>query len=188
MLANNVVAKYTKEELINKFKDLQLLCLDVDGTLTNGSMYLDEKNIAIKRFFAHDGTGIAMVKNLGVKVVLVSTSISSILRERAKVLNLDDCVTGSHDKGKAILELCKKHNISTEKTIHMGDDVNDILGFNVVGFPIAPANAVDVLDDFICYKTQKAGGYGAVREICDLILLAKTGRLYGPPYVTEFLQ
>ncbi len=183
-----MVVKYTKEELINKLKDIELMCLDVDGTLTDGSMYLDEKNIAIKRFFAHDGTGISMVKNLGVKVVLVSTSISSILRERAKILNLDDCVTGSHDKGKAILDLCQKLNISPQKALHIGDDVNDILGFNVVGFPIAPANAVGVLDDFICYKTTKPGGHGAVREICDLILVAKTGKLYGPPYVTEFLQ
>ena len=70
----------------------------------------------------------------------------------------------------------------------MGDDVNDILGFRAVGMPIAVANSAPAILDFAIYKTHKAGGFGAVREICDFIMLAKTGKLYGPPYVDDFIQ
>jgi 3-deoxy-D-manno-octulosonate 8-phosphate phosphatase (KDO 8-P phosphatase) len=182
--------KYTKEELIEKFKDVELLSLDADGTLTDGGMYLDENNVSIRKFYAHDGTGIQMVKKLGVKVAMVTTSISPIMNARAKILGFDDLVTNSHDKGTDILALCKKLNVNPAKTIHMGDDVNEILGFKVVGFPIAVANSAPVVFDYACYTTKKNGGDGAVREICDLILLAKTGKLYGEPYVSldKFIQ
>lgn len=179
----NLRKKFSKEELIEKFKDVELLSLDADGTLTDGGMYLDENNIPMRKFYAHDGTGIQMVKKLGVKVVMVTTSISPIMNARAKILGFDDIVTNSHDKGTDILELCKKHNVNPLKTIHMGDDVNEILGFNVVGYPVAVADSAEVVFDYACYITKKNGGEGAVREICDLILLAKTGKLYGEPYV-----
>ncbi|MDR0484180.1 MAG: HAD hydrolase family protein, partial [Alphaproteobacteria bacterium] len=176
------MAKFiTKEELIEKLKTVELLSVDMDGTLTDGGMYLDENNIATKKFFAHDGTGLQMVKNIGVKIALVTTSVSSIATHRANVLGFHELAAGSHKKGEDVLGLCKKLNINPQNAIHMGDDVNDILAFKEVGIPIATANSVDAILDFAIYKTTKGGGFGAVREICDLILLAKTGKLYGPP-------
>lgn len=178
----------TKEQLTEKLKDIELLCVDMDGTLTDGGMYLDENNNASKRFFAHDGTGLQMVKNLGIKIALITTSVSSIAVDRGKILGFDEVVSGSNKKGEDIIELCKKFNVNPKNVVHMGDDVNDILGFQVVGMPIATDNSSEAILPFAIYKTEKAGGYGAVREICDLILLAKTGNLYGPPYIKEFIQ
>ncbi len=178
----------SKENLIEKLRNIELLSVDMDGTLTDGGMYLDEDNKATKMFFAHDGTGLQMVKSLGIKIALITTSVSSIALHRAEVLGFDEIVSGSNKKGLDILKICEKFEINPENTVHMGDDVNDILGFNVVGIPIAVANSVDAILDFAVYKTEKAGGFGAVREICDLILLAKTGKLYGLPYVDKFVQ
>lgn len=178
----------SRQALIEKLKNIELLCVDMDGTLTDGGMYLDENNNATKMFFAHDGTGLQMVKNLGVKIALITTSVSSIADHRSNILGFHELVSGSHKKGEDILKLCEKLNIDPKNAAHMGDDVNDIMGFKAVGMPIAVANSVDAILDFAIYKTEKAGGFGAVREICDLIMLAKTGRLYGPPYVDEFIQ
>jgi 3-deoxy-D-manno-octulosonate 8-phosphate phosphatase (KDO 8-P phosphatase) len=178
----------TKEALIEKLKNIELLCVDMDGTLTDGGMYLDENNNASKMFFAHDGTGLQMVKKLGIKIALITTSVSSIAKHRAKVLGFDELVSGSHKKGEDILKLCEKINVNPINVVHMGDDVNDILGFRAVGMPIAVANSAPAILDFAIYKTHKAGGFGAVREICDFIMLAKTGKLYGPPYVDDFIQ
>jgi 3-deoxy-D-manno-octulosonate 8-phosphate phosphatase (KDO 8-P phosphatase) len=178
----------TKEELIEKLKTVELLSVDMDGTLTDGGMYLDENNNAIKMFYAHDGTGLQMVKRIGVKIALITTSQSSIAAHRAEVLGFHELIAGSNKKGEDILALCKKLNINPQNVIHMGDDVNDILGFKAVGIPIAVANSSEVILDYAIYQTQKRGGFGAVREICDLILLAKTGKLYGPPYIDEFVQ
>ncbi|MDR2007603.1 MAG: HAD hydrolase family protein [Alphaproteobacteria bacterium] len=175
----------SKEKLMEKLKTVELLCVDMDGTLTDGGMYLDENNVATKKFFAHDGTGLSMVKKLGVKIALITTSQSPIAKFRGEVLGFTAVVDSSHRKGDDILALCEKLNVNPQNTIHMGDDVNDILGFKVVGLPIAVANSVDAILEHAIYKTYKAGGSGAVREICDLILLAKTGKLYGAPYVVD---
>ncbi len=178
----------SKEELVEKLKDIEFLCVDMDGTLTDGGMYMDENGVAIKKFYAHDGTGLQMVKNLGIKIALITTSVSQIASERAKILGFDAIVTGSHKKGEDILKICKDLSINPQKSIHMGDDVNDIQGFQVVGLPIAVANSAESVFEFVSYVTVKAGGFGAVREICDLILMARTGKIYGPPYVNNFVQ
>ncbi len=179
---------YNKAELIEKLKNIELLCLDVDGTLTDGGMYLDSNLALIKKFFAHDGLGITLIRHLGVKVAIVSTSNTPILEERGKQLKLDAVIMGSMEKGEAIQSLQKKFNIKAENTAFMGDDINDILGFKVVGLPIAVANCTAGILEFVCYVTEKSGGAGAVREICDNIMLAKTGKLYGEPYVKTFIQ
>lgn len=180
--------KYTKQELITEFKNLEALFLDADGTMTDGGMYLDENNVASRRFFAHDGTGISMVKSLGVKVIMLTTSVSPVMEYRANILELSGYISGSDSKGKDIVEYCENNNINIKNSIHMGDDVNDIPAFLKVGYPIAVANSAPVIFDCTCYITEKCGGGGAVREICDLILLAKTNKLYGPPYVKHYLQ
>ncbi len=177
--------KYTIEELIEKFKSVKLLCVDADGTLTDGVMSVNSAGVDTKNFFAHDGTGLSMVRQIGVKVAVVTTSLSGVISERAKALNLDFFVPGSMDKGKDILDICNKININPKDAIHMGDDVNDILGFNVVGFPIGVSNSASAILEFVCYVTKNAGGFGGVREICDLLMLAKTGKLYGEPYVSK---
>lgn len=176
------------EEMLDKLKKVELLSLDVDGTLTCGGMFVSSCGDDIKRFFAHDGVGISMIRKLGIKVALVTTSVSDVIVKRSKDLNIDEVVLGSNTKGEDILKICKKLNVNSENVIHMGDDVNDILAFIEVGLPIATANAVKGVDGFYCYKTKLAGGFGAVREICDMIMLARVGKLYGEPYVSDIVQ
>lgn len=176
------------QQLIEKLKNIELLCLDADGTMTDGGMYLDDKGTSFKKFFAHDGIGISMVKNIGVKVAMITTSVTPVMQERAKILKLDALVTGSFNKGEAVEKLCKDFGVSTNNTAHIGDDINDIMAFNKVGMPIAVANSVETIFNFVCYITNKQGGHGAVREICDLIMIAKTGKAFGKPYVFDINQ
>jgi 3-deoxy-D-manno-octulosonate 8-phosphate phosphatase (KDO 8-P phosphatase) len=180
--------KYSKTQLLNYLKNIELLCLDADGTMTDGGMYLDDNGVSSKRFFAHDGIGISMVKHIGIKVAMITTSTTNVMAERGKILKLDDTLMGVHQKHDAIAELCKKYNISSKNVIHMGDDINDILAFNYVGLPIAVANSSATIFPFAKYITNKNGGDGAVREICDLIMLAKTGKTYGLPYISNISQ
>ncbi|MFL1781088.1 HAD-IIIA family hydrolase [Candidatus Hepatincolaceae symbiont of Richtersius coronifer] len=180
--------KLSKTDLIHRLKTVELLCIDADGTLTDGGMYVKEDGSAIRRFYAHDGTGIQMVKNVGVKVAIITTSVSEIMKHRGKMLSLEDVIVGSHEKGKEVLALAKKLNINLQNVVYIGDDVNDILAFKEVGLPIAVSNSSEAVFEFTCYTTTKEGGKGAVREICDLILLAKTGKLYGLPYFDHFIQ
>ncbi|XWO13489.1 3-deoxy-D-manno-octulosonate 8-phosphate phosphatase KdsC [Candidatus Hepatincola sp. Pdp] len=179
---------FNEKELKEKLQNTKLICLDMDGTLTDGGMYLDENGIAIRRFYAHDGTGIQMVKALGIQIAIITTSISKIVHERAKMLGIENIVSGSNKKGDDLLTLCKNLKINPQDTIHMGDDINDIPAFQVVGLPIAVANCAEAILPFVKYKTTHRGGHGAIREICDLILLSRTGKLYGKPYLEEFKQ
>ncbi|MGV3278321.1 KdsC family phosphatase [Rickettsiales bacterium LUAb2] len=179
------IQKLTKHELQNKLKNLKLVTLDADGTLTDGGMYVDNNGNQLRRFAAHDGTGISMIRHAGVKVAIVTTSEEKVFKVRAEALNVDYIITGSFDKGKDIEELCKTIGVSLDDTLHMGDDVNDISGFLRVGFPVTVQNAVDQVRPFCCYITEKDGGFDAVREVCDIIMLAITGKSYGKPYIPD---
>lgn len=179
---------FNEKTLQEKLQHTKLICLDMDGTLTDGGMYLDENGVSIRQFYAHDGTGLQMVKALGVQIAIITTSISKVVHERAKMLGIENIIAGSHKKGEDILKLCKELKINPQDTIHMGDDINDIPAFQVVGLPIAVANCAEAVLPFVKYKTTHKGGNGAVREVCDLILLSITGKLYGKPYLEEFKQ
>ena len=154
-------------------KNVRLLILDVDGTLTDGGLYFSESGESLKRFHAQDGLGIVLAGHVGLKIAWITGRTSRIVEKRATDLGVAELRQGVHDKAVAVREVCESLGISPENTAFMGDDLNDLPGFGAVGFKMAPANAVPYVRERADWVSVKNGGDGAVREAIDAILVAR---------------
>ena len=112
--------------------------------------------------------GIKRLANTGVKICVISTEVNPVVNKRCEKLKIS-CKQDVEDKEKAVLEMCDEFNISTDKTLFLGNDINDIPAFNCVGIPVAVADAYPEVIPYTIYQTKRKGGKGAVREICDAI-------------------
>lgn len=151
---------------------IELVAFDFDGVFTNNAVYVNQDGIETVRCTRSDGLGIARIIEKGVKVVIVSTEINPVVSSRAKKLKID-CYQAVKDKAIEILSICKEMNVPAEKTMFVGNDINDIPAFQVVGFPVCVYDSYPEILPYTIYKTAASGGRGAVREICDLIYFAK---------------
>jgi 3-deoxy-D-manno-octulosonate 8-phosphate phosphatase (KDO 8-P phosphatase) len=151
-------------------KNVQLLILDVDGTLTDGGLFFTESGESLKRFHAQDGLGIVLAKHVDLKVAWITGRKSPLVEKRASDLGVAALRMGVHDKASAVREVCAALEISPEDTAFMGDDLNDLPGFSAVGVKLAPANAVPYVRERADWVSTRNGGDGAVREAIDAIL------------------
>lgn len=156
--------------LLEKAAKVRLMIFDVDGVLTDGSLYYDAQGEAIKRFNVMDGLGIRLLQQAGIITAIISARRSEIVSKRAADLGIAHVIQGRHDKLLAYQELCQTLNISADETGFIGDDIVDLSLLECVGFPVAVANAHSDLASAVIYQTTAAGGNGAVREVCDLLL------------------
>ena len=162
--------------LQEKLKKIKLILLDVDGTMTDGGIYVLPDGRQIKRFFAQDGEGIRRALGAGFEVGIISAAglAKDIILQRAKILN----ITLVHADRSSKVEVAKKWaaelNLDPDEVAYMGDDVIDAEVMQWCGLACAPKlahkSAIAVAD----YITEKEAGYGAVREFMDLIMEAKT--------------
>lgn len=159
--------------LLEKAAKVRLMIFDVDGVLTDGSLYYDAQGEAIKRFNVMDGLGIRLLQQAGIITAIISARRSEIVSKRAADLGIAHVIQGRHDKLLAYQELCQTLNISADETGFIGDDIVDLSLLERVGFPVAVANAHSDLASAVIYQTTAAGGNGAVREVCDLLLKAQ---------------
>jgi 3-deoxy-D-manno-octulosonate 8-phosphate phosphatase (KDO 8-P phosphatase) len=162
-------------EVIDGLKNVRLLILDVDGVLTDGSLYYDKRGEALKRFHVLDGLGIRRIMEAGLTVAVISGRRSRIARKRLKELGIDLIREAAYDKVAAFQDIracCP--DIRDEEIAYIGDDVNDVAIMKEVAVPIAVANALDEVKGVARYITRLRGGEGAVREVCDLILRSRS--------------
>ncbi len=157
-------------ELANK---IQLIIFDVDGVLTDGGLYFTEDGAEFKRFNSLDGHGIKMLKDNGVEVAVITARDSKAVAYRMKNLGITHFYQGQSDKVVAFSDLLQKLNLSADEVAYVGDDVIDLPVMIKVGFAIAVANAHDTVKQYANLITEKSGGHGAVREVCDFILKAQ---------------
>jgi 3-deoxy-D-manno-octulosonate 8-phosphate phosphatase (KDO 8-P phosphatase) len=157
-------------ELANK---IQLVIFDVDGVLTDGGLYFTEDGTELKRFNSLDGHGIKMLKDNGVEVAVITARDSKAVAYRMKNLGITHFYQGQADKVVAFNDLLQKLNLSADSVAYVGDDVIDLPVMTKVGFSIAVANAHDTVKQYANLITEKSGGHGAVREVCDFILKAQ---------------
>lgn len=155
---------------------VQLMVFDVDGVLTDGSLWYGETGETLKRFHALDGQGLRLLAGGGVAVALMTARSSPVVNRRAADLGINEVHLGVHDKIQALTELTQKLGISLEHTGYMGDDVNDLPALRQVGFAVTVPAAPPYIAQTAHWVTERHGGCGAVRECCDLILAAQ-GRL-----------
>jgi YrbI family 3-deoxy-D-manno-octulosonate 8-phosphate phosphatase len=158
---------------LEKITSVRLLIFDFDGVFTDNFVYIDHNGVESVKCWRSDGLGLSRVKDLGLPIFIVSTETNAVVAKRAEKLHLP-LLQAVNDKAEAILSICRKSQIDPANTMFVGNDVNDIPGFNVVGIPVAVADAYEEILPYVVYQTKRAGGFGAVREICDLIYQEKT--------------
>ena len=162
------------ESLLKRAREIRYLLLDVDGVMTNGLLFFDESGREMKGFSIYDGLGISLLQKAGIGIGIISGRNSPVVAIRARELKIDEVYQGVHDKIAAYEKLVTKHNLEDRVVAFVGDDLIDLPLLKRVGFSVGVANAVDAVKDAVDWVTERKGGEGAVREVADLILLART--------------
>ena len=161
--------KIPEDQLQECLTKVKLLALDVDGVLTDGGLYYTDSGEELKKFNVKDGQGLKLIMQAGIEVAIISASNSTATVHRAKKLGIKHTFIGIEDKLASLTKLCQDLDLSLAQVAYMGDDINDIPILKSVGCPLTVADAMPENQNWAVYVTDKAGGQGAVREICDLI-------------------
>ena len=156
----------------NMMSSVNFVIFDFDGVFTDNSVYVDQNGVESVRCCRSDGQGLARLRTIGVDMFILSTEVNPVVAARAKKLHLP-LEQGVDDKQAGVLKACEKFEVDQSQTMFVGNDINDIPALQSVGFPVAVADAYLEILPHVVYQTQRKGGYGAVREVCDLIYRAK---------------
>ena len=161
-------------QALERAQDIQLLILDVDGVLTDGSLFISPDGVEhLKVFDSLDGHGLKMLISKGIQVAIITGRNSSMVQMRAQALGIEHVLMGVDDKKSAFFTLLAQLRLQATDCAAMGDDWPDLAVLTQVRFAAAPANAHLEVQQIAHYVCSKQGGRGAVREICDLILMAQ---------------
>ena len=168
-LAEFHLARLRRATLDDRRRDIRLLVLDFDGVLTDGAVLVDEHGTEAVRCSRRDGQGLALLRESGVAVAIISSETSGVVRRRAAKLGIDEVHTGITDK-RAVYEVLKrKHDITDRQVCACGDDVQDLPLLAAAGIGCCPADAVPTVKRIAEYVSSRNGGNGFVREVCDLL-------------------
>lgn len=154
-------------------KDLKLMIFDVDGVLTDGTLYYSERGEELKAFNIQDGLGIRLLKQYGVEVALITARNSRAVELRAANLGIAQLFQGVEDKRAAYAALLAQLGLPTGQSGYMGDDLIDLPLITRCGFAATVPAAPQALKSRAHYVTRAPGGHGAVREVCEFILRAQ---------------
>lgn len=157
----------------DKAKKIQLLALDVDGVMTDGSIYFSAQGDELKAFSILDGLGIKTLLNNNIQVAIITGRTSPLTARRARDLGINLILQGREDKKVALQELSDELNITFDKVAYVGDDLPDLSAIISSGLGITVPNGHYFVKEHANYCTKSSGGQGAVREVCDLILDAQ---------------
>jgi 3-deoxy-D-manno-octulosonate 8-phosphate phosphatase (KDO 8-P phosphatase) len=160
-------------EVMERAQAIRLLILDVDGVLTDGSLYFDAKGEALKVFNVRDGHGIKMLQRAGIEVAFLSGRRSDAAYHRAKELGINRFHEGLRDKVAIMEEIMAAMNIGAAAVAAIGDDLVDLPHLRRVGLAVAVADAAPEVKAAAHWVTTLPGGKAAVREVCDLLLKAQ---------------
>jgi 3-deoxy-D-manno-octulosonate 8-phosphate phosphatase (KDO 8-P phosphatase) len=154
-------------------RKLRLMAFDVDGVMTDGSIYYTDEGTELKAFNALDGAGLKMLEKAGVTVAIITGRKAPCVELRARNLGIPRLYQGVHDKVACLNTLLAELGLTADEAGYMGDDVMDLAVMGLCGFSAAPANGHDSVLQRAALVTRKEGGHGAVREACDFILSAQ---------------
>lgn len=157
-------------ELLEKAKKIKCLISDVDGVLTDGSLYYDTNGNELKAFNVQDGMGLKLLMLANIHVAVITTSKNAIIDDRMKLLGIKHYFTGQVDKRASFNQLKAALGLKNEEFAYVGDDLPDLAIMQHVGLSVAVSNAVPQVREFAHWQVDLHGGRGAVRAVCDLIL------------------
>jgi len=154
----------------DKLKNIKLLLLDVDGVLTDGRIVYDANGLELKCFNVKDGHGIKMLQRHGIQVGIITGRTSVVVDIRARELGITILYQGSLKKLESYDDVKLRTGLGDDQIAYMGDDIIDVPVMRRVGFSAAPPDALPEVLAVADFVSASAGGKGAVREVCDLIL------------------
>ena len=159
--------------LSSRAKLIRLMAFDVDGVMTDGGLYLSDSGEEFKRFNALDGHGIKMLRASGVEVAIITGRTSRCVAARAQNLGIQHVFQGVENKLGAMVGLLDALKLSRDSAAYMGDDVVDLTVMRHVGLSISVPESPQLVREHSDYVTKRGGGYGAVREACELVMAAQ---------------
>ena len=160
-------------EVLARAARVRLIGFDVDGTLTDGGLHYDAHGGESKRFHVQDGLGLVLLRRAGIATALVSARRSEATLARGRELGIDHLHLGEQDKLGCLRRIAAERGLGLDEVAFMGDDLPDLPVLRAVGLAIAPANVHPWLRADVHWITALAGGEGAVRQACDLLLHAQ---------------
>jgi len=153
--------------------NVELLCLDVDGVMTDGGIHLDDNGMETKRFHARDGLGIRVWTTLGYQVALITGRSGNAVKHRAAELGIRHVIQASTDKAQALDGVLRELSLASAQVAVLGDDLPDLAMMRGAGYAMAVADAVPEVRRAAAFVTTLAGGTGAVREAIEHLLREK---------------
>ena len=160
-------------DAVARARQIKLIAFDVDGVMTDGTLFLADDGQEYKGFNSLDGHGLKMLKSTGVELAIITGRSSRVVENRAKNLGITLIYQGAHDKLAVYEGLCRELNLPYEETAFMGDDVVDLPVMRRAGLSIAVPAAPDLVKAHSHYITTRAAGHGAVREACEFLMQAQ---------------
>jgi 3-deoxy-D-manno-octulosonate 8-phosphate phosphatase (KDO 8-P phosphatase) len=161
------------QDIQEKARQIKLVIFDVDGVLTDGSLYLGDDGQEYKAFNSRDGHGIKMLQSTGVEIGIITGRSSEVVRIRMQSLGIKHVYQGKRDKLPAYFELRDKLNLSDEQVAYVGDDVVDLPIMRRVGLAIAVNDAHPFVLQHAHWQTPHPGGRSAGRDVCELLMDAQ---------------
>lgn len=161
------------QNLISKALKIRCLICDLDGVLTDCRVFVDNSGNEYKGFNIQDGLGIKLMQAAGIEVAVITGSQQDLVKHRLAQLGIKYYYPGAINKQSAFDSLKQDLNISNDEFAYIGDDLPDLPIMKQVGLSVAVANAVKIVKESTDWQTERAGGHGAVRELCDFILQAQ---------------
>ena len=154
-----------------ELRTVRFLGFDFDGVFTDDAVYVSQEGVEMVRCWRGDGLGLRKLDALGIRLAILSTEQNPVVGLRARKMRID-CFQGLDDKRAQLEALASDLGVTLEQCAFVGNDINDLLCFSRVGLPIAVRNAHPDVLGCVRYRTDAAGGHGAVREVCDAIARA----------------
>ena len=166
--------KLNNQKILNLAKSRKLLLLDVDGVLSDGRLYFGDNGEKFKSFNIKDGLGIKLLQKNGINVGIITGRSTEIVTKRAEDLGINLIIQGREDKLVALQEMLKSDiNYSMHEIAFLGDDLPDVAIIRKVGLGVAVGDAHEFVTKNSDWQTSSNGGYGAIRELAELILRAQ---------------
>lgn len=161
------------ETIAQKASAIRLLICDVDGVFSDGRIYLGNNGEELKAFHTRDGYGIKAVRQAGIEVAVITGRRSAIVQKRMSALMVSHIYQGQENKIAAFNELLDKLQLNAQQVAYIGDDLADWAVMQQCGLAVAVKDAHPYLRQHASYITSLPGGFGAVREVCDLLLISQ---------------
>lgn len=150
--------------------DIKMLVMDVDGTLTDGKIYMSANGELMKAFNIKDGYAIARLRDYGIEPVIITGRSSEIVKQRCAELKIKELYQGIENKSYKLRDVCENRHVELSQVAYIGDDLNDLSCMKICGYSACPYDAMKQVKDNVSYVCQAKGGDGAVREFIDYII------------------